>query len=92
VSLLSPTLNRAHGRASLLPVPRDFMTDAFVIETATAVTRFAVRHRRVRDANSAFLSASPRSAPLEQRLFSSTEAARRAAESLERAQRRRSAR
>lgn len=64
------------------------MSDAYVIETATAVAGIAVRHRngfRLFVSDNQF-------AQLEQRVFSSTQAARRAAESIERASRRSNAR
>ncbi|WP_420241217.1 hypothetical protein [Roseiterribacter gracilis] len=64
------------------------MTDAFVIETATAVAGIAVRQRR----GFRFFVSDNRFATLEQRVFSSTQAARRAAELIERAQRRSTAR
>jgi hypothetical protein len=64
------------------------MTDAFVIETATAVAGIAVRER---GGFKLFVSDN-RFAPLEQRIFSSTQAARHAAEVIERAGRRSTAR
>jgi hypothetical protein len=64
------------------------MTDAFVIETATAVAGIAVRYRN----GFRFFVSDNRYAPLEQRVFSSTHAARRAAETIERTERRSNAR